>query len=234
MLTPRSTSVTAHRLHCQALRLAFQRAGIEPAGRMLLGEIERDGEQLEQHEAVVDDHRQPAIRVDGEKFRRARAGVADLDRIVLVVEAKLLRHPERAEGAGAGDAVNAQAGHWMLRGSRYCGSILAALIRSPRTAMPLRTVSARLSGVPANGEADGGEPLLHRISLENLDDLVVQARDDRGGRSGRREKTEPGRHLEAGHGLGNRRHIRDRRIAGLFHDREQPDLAGRNSGAAAE
>ena len=33
MLTPRSTSVTAHRLHCQALRLAFQRAGIEPAER---------------------------------------------------------------------------------------------------------------------------------------------------------------------------------------------------------
>ena len=54
---------------------------------MLLGEIERDGERLEQHEAIVDDDRQPPVRIDGEKLRRAGAGVADLDGIVLVVEA---------------------------------------------------------------------------------------------------------------------------------------------------
>ena len=73
---------------------------------MLLGEIERDGERLEQHEVAVDDHRQPAVRIDREELRRARAGVADLDRNVLVVEPELLRHPDRAEGAGAGNAVD--------------------------------------------------------------------------------------------------------------------------------
>ena len=68
----------------------------------------RDRERLEQHEIAVDDHRQPAVRIDREEFRRARAGVADLDRQVLVVDAELLRHPERAKGAGAGDAVDLQ------------------------------------------------------------------------------------------------------------------------------
>src|SRR6185436_16645703 len=96
---------------------------------MLLGEIERDGERLEQHEAVVDDDRQPAVRIDGEKLRRAGAGVADLDRIVLVVETELLRHPERAEGAGAGDAVDLQAGHdvsWISPISRPAYSTIGA------------------------------------------------------------------------------------------------------------
>ena len=76
---------------------------------MLLGEIKRDRKQLEQHEAVIDDDRQPPVRIDGQKFRRARAGVADLDRQMLVVEPKLFRHPQRAERAGAGNAVDAQA-----------------------------------------------------------------------------------------------------------------------------
>ena len=74
---------------------------------MLLGEIERDRERLQQHETAVDDRRQPAVGIDREKFRLARAGVADLDRQMLVVEPELLRDPERAEGAGAGDAVDA-------------------------------------------------------------------------------------------------------------------------------
>ena len=62
--------------------------------------------------------------IDGEKLRRARAGIADLDRQVLVVEPELLRHPERAEGAGAGDAVDFQAGHGCFRLRDFAASIL--------------------------------------------------------------------------------------------------------------
>ena len=108
---------------------------------MLLGEVERDGERLEQHEAVVDDDRQPPVGVDGEKLRRAGAGVADLDRIVLVIEPQFLRHPERAEGAGAGDAVNTQAGHRFssvsLRGSGPEFPDFAASILDNRRAEPI-------------------------------------------------------------------------------------------------
>ena len=78
---------------------------------MLLGEIERDRERLPQDEAAVVDRRQAAVRVDGEIVRLARARLADLDRNVLVVEPELVGDPERAEGAGAGDAVDAQSGH---------------------------------------------------------------------------------------------------------------------------
>ncbi len=88
---------------------------------MLLGEIKRDGERLEQHETVVDDDRVPPVRVDGEKLRRARAGVADLDGIVLVVEPQLARHPERAEGTGAGDAYIFRPD---MSSPRFAGSIL--------------------------------------------------------------------------------------------------------------
>ena len=74
---------------------------------MFLGEVKRDRKRLEQHEIAVDDDRQPAIRIDGEKLRRAGAGVADLDRQVLVVEPDLRGDPERAERARARDAVDA-------------------------------------------------------------------------------------------------------------------------------
>ena len=43
-----------------------------------------------------------------------RAGRTDLDRNVLVVEPELFRDPQRAKGAGAGDAVDAQVGHRSL------------------------------------------------------------------------------------------------------------------------
>ena len=70
ILTPRSTSAMAQKLHCQALASPSSVAGIELAERMLLGEIERDRQRLEQHEAVVDDDRQPAVGIDRQKFRR--------------------------------------------------------------------------------------------------------------------------------------------------------------------
>jgi hypothetical protein len=91
-------------------RLTLERAGIEVAIGVLLGEIERDCKRLEQHEAVVRDEGQAPVWIDREKLRRAGASSADLDRQVLVVETELIRHPERSERAGAGDAVNAQAG----------------------------------------------------------------------------------------------------------------------------
>src|SRR4029450_1291586 len=71
---------------------------------------QRDRKRLEQGEAVVHDEGQAPVRIDSEKFGRARTGSADLDRQVLVVEPELIRHPERSERAGAGDTVNAQAG----------------------------------------------------------------------------------------------------------------------------
>jgi hypothetical protein len=43
---------------------------------MLLGEVERDRQRLEQHEAVVLDEGQAAVRIDFKKLRRARAGVS--------------------------------------------------------------------------------------------------------------------------------------------------------------
>ncbi len=81
---------------------------------MLLGEVERDGERFPQDKAAVVDRRQAAVGIDREILRLARAGRTDLDRNMLVVEIKLFRDPERAEGAGAGDAVNAQVGHSCL------------------------------------------------------------------------------------------------------------------------
>ena len=56
-------------------RLAFQRAWIEFAIGVLLGEVERDRKRLEQHEAVVHDKGQAPVRIDGEKLRRAGADV---------------------------------------------------------------------------------------------------------------------------------------------------------------
>ena len=78
---------------------------------MLLGEVERDRERLEQHKAVVVDRRQPAVRIDAQEIRPLRAGAADLDRIVVVIEAELLRHPQRAERPRARNAVDFQASH---------------------------------------------------------------------------------------------------------------------------
>jgi len=91
--------------------LALQRRRVERSGCVLLGEIERDGERLEQRKAAVDDEGQPAVRINRQKLRRPRAGIADLDRQVLVGELKLVRHPQRAKSAGAGDAVDAQVRH---------------------------------------------------------------------------------------------------------------------------
>src|SRR5262249_43759262 len=91
------------------LGLAFERRRIEPA--MLLGEIERDGERFPQDEAAVVDRRQAAVGIDREIVRLARAGRTDFERNVLVIESELLGDPERAKGAGAGNAVNAQVGH---------------------------------------------------------------------------------------------------------------------------
>src|SRR6185369_11312928 len=91
------------------LVLAFERRRIEPA--VLLGEIERDGERFPQDETAVVDRRQATVGIDREVLRLARAGRTDLDRNVLVVEPELFRDPERTEGAGAGDAVDAKVGH---------------------------------------------------------------------------------------------------------------------------
>src|SRR5262249_36122128 len=91
------------------LGLAFERGRAQPP--VLAREIEIDGERLPQDEAAVVDRRQPAIGIDGEIVGLARAGRTGLDREMFVVEAELLRHPDGAKGAGAGDAVNAQAGH---------------------------------------------------------------------------------------------------------------------------
>ncbi len=93
------------------LGLGFGRCRIEAAERMLLRQIERDREQLPQDEAVIGDRRQPAIGIDRQEFRSPGAGRPDLERDVLVVDAEFHRHPQRAKGARAGDAVNAQAGH---------------------------------------------------------------------------------------------------------------------------
>src|SRR5580698_6879888 len=92
-------------LPCQ--RLTFERCGIELTGRMLLGEVQRDRERLEQYEIAVNDHRQAPVRIDRQKFRALCTIVTDLDRQMLVVEPKLLGHPERPEGARTGDAVDA-------------------------------------------------------------------------------------------------------------------------------
>jgi hypothetical protein len=91
-----------------ALRLALECGRIERAGGVLLGEIERDRQRLPQHEAVVVDRRQAAVGIEREIIGAARAGGADLDRDVLVGKPELLGHPDGAEGAGAGDAVDAQ------------------------------------------------------------------------------------------------------------------------------
>src|SRR5215472_4167462 len=91
------------------LGLAFQRRRIEPS--MLLGEVKRDRQRFPQDKAIVFDRRQAAVGIDGEIIRLARPGGADLDRNVLVIEPELLGDPERAKGAGARDAVNAQFGH---------------------------------------------------------------------------------------------------------------------------
>ena len=72
-----------------------------------------------------------------------------------------------------------------------------------------------------NGETDRGETLLHGVDPEHLDELVVQPRDDRRRRPGRREEAEPRRHLEARNGLADRRHVRQAGVAGLLdHARE--------------
>jgi hypothetical protein len=45
---------------------------------------------------------------------------------MLVIEPKLLGHPERAKGAGTGDAVNAQLGHCKPRLIYGCNDVIAA------------------------------------------------------------------------------------------------------------
>src|SRR5262249_4131109 len=62
-----------------------------------------------------------AVGIDGEIVRLARPGGADLDRNVLVIEPEFLGDPERAKGAGARDAINAQFGH-RYSAWRRCGS----------------------------------------------------------------------------------------------------------------
>src|SRR5207302_6612347 len=123
---------------------AVGRGRIERA--VVLGEIKRDGERLPQRKAAVVDRRQAAVGIDREVVRLARAGRADLDRHMLVIEAELLRDPERAKGAGAGDAIDPQRRHAIA--PRYSGWMLAAFTSSPRAAGPRSTISASSSGVP--------------------------------------------------------------------------------------
>jgi hypothetical protein len=92
---------------------------------MLLGEVKGNRKRLEQNEAIIVDRRQPAVRIDREKFGHASARITDLDRDMLVIDAQLRGHPERAESAGAGNPVDAQAGH-LFSGSRSAYSTIVA------------------------------------------------------------------------------------------------------------
>jgi hypothetical protein len=92
------------------MRLVLEARRIERPERVLLGEIEVDRERLPEDEAVVVDRRQPAVRVELEVRLGIGLGAPDLDRQMLVFEPKLMRHPQRAECARAGNAVDAQ-GH---------------------------------------------------------------------------------------------------------------------------
>jgi hypothetical protein len=112
------------------LSASASRCGSRSAG----GEIERDRERLPQHEAAVVDRRQPAVGVDREIVRFAGAGSTDLERNMLVIEIELLGDPEHAKGAGAGNPVNAQGGHYDLNSLRGLNVKMAARRRSTRPA----------------------------------------------------------------------------------------------------
>ena len=175
---------------------------------MLLGEVKRDRQRLEQHEAVVDDDRQPAVRIDRQKLRRARAGIADLDRQVLVVEPELLRHPQRAEGAGAGDAVDAQAGHAVFPGLAADHS-RKSWPKTKRCQGAARIVSCR----PSLRIGNGIRNFLERLSSPHhrIADLRRRPGRDRAGRSAR---------------LSRRLYQRASRRAGLYRQGRHPAGAG--------
>ena len=76
---------------------------------------------------------------------------------------------------------------------------------------------------------------LDHAGLENLDDLrilqqrldlLAQPRDDVLWRFGRHEDADPGCHVEARHGLGDGRHIGERRKPLFAANREAGQLAG--------
>src|SRR6185312_2195558 len=146
---------------------------IEFAAGIFLGEIERDGQRLGEHEAVVVDRRQPPVRIDSEEFRLARAGLADLNRDVLVVEAELLRHPERAEGAGAGDAIDAQGAHsWRIDSAKKAAAVSRdgflhmrrAAPQMNRTRCRIRNWRTPQTNQPPRGAADGKAVIVMRRS----------------------------------------------------------------------
>jgi len=89
---------------------------------VLLGEIKRDRKRLEQHKAVVDDAGQPAVGIERKKLGRARAGVAALDRQMVVRDPDFLGDPKGAKRARARDAIDAQARHAV---SRKCAASLS-------------------------------------------------------------------------------------------------------------
>ena len=64
-----SISVAPHSAHCHRRRLVLDGGGIELAGAVLLREVHRDRERLEQHEAVVVDRGDAAVGIDGEVTR---------------------------------------------------------------------------------------------------------------------------------------------------------------------
>src|SRR4029077_4537664 len=89
-------------------RLVFERGGIERAERIFLGEVERNRQRFRQHELAVDNDRQPPIGIERQEFGAARAGLADLERHVLVGKLQLFGDPQGAKRARAGDAVDAK------------------------------------------------------------------------------------------------------------------------------
>src|SRR5262249_46885917 len=176
------------------LGLAFQRRRIEPP--MLLGEVKRDRQRFPQDKAIVFDRRQAAVGIDGEIVRLARPGGADLDRNVLVIEPELLGDPERAKGAGARDAVNAQFGHrysaWRRCGSRRLLSGKAALKKRRRgDGRAFHALKAAASTLAIPICLERSSPASVRSSPKVLDKPVFPTAVNRNARLSRSRTSQP-------------------------------------------
>src|SRR5690349_23931415 len=64
--------------------------------RIFFCEIECDRQRLGQDEIAVGDERQPAVRIERQKFARARAGLADFDRHMVVSKSELFAEDRKS------------------------------------------------------------------------------------------------------------------------------------------
>ena len=102
----------------------------------------------------------------------------------------------------------------------YCGSILAALISSPRTAMPLRTVSASASGVPAATASPSVASRSFTVSTLRIFTSSAFSRATIGaGVPAGAKKPSHDDISNPGTVSRDRRHVRDRRVARLLDHR---------------